>query len=455
MPLEKNIKMSSEKTYPIDKFNKPIQKFIQNQKSGGVVLGISVVIALILANSPLANTYFEILKYNIAITFNNHSFIDLSILHWINDGLMAIFFFVVGLELKREFVAGELSSPRKAILPIFAALGGMIVPASIYFLLNSSGEMSNGWGIPMATDIAFALGVLYILGNKIPLSLKVFLTALAIVDDLGAVMVIALFYTSEISIISLGVGLLFASVMFIANRLGVRNVLFYAIIGIGGVWTAFLLSGVHATIAAVIAAFMIPVDVKTKEKDFLKKISKHLKLFMNIDPKDEIPTLTEEQVHYLSEIRKDTKDAMPPLQSLEYSLHPFVTFFVLPIFALANAGVSLAINTEELFQTNVALGVSLGLLLGKIIGIVGFTMLLIKLKVASFPEGMNVKNLFGLSLLAAIGFTMSIFITTLAFESESYITQAKIGIFTASIIGGVLGYIILSRSSQKPNNKQT
>lgn len=445
--------MSQEKTYPIDKLNKPIQKFIQNQKSGGIILGISVIIALILANSPLADSYFEVLKYKVALTFNNNSFIDLSILHWVNDGLMAIFFFVVGLELKREFVGGELSSPRKAILPIFAAIGGMIVPATIYLLLNPSGEMSNGWGIPMATDIAFALGVLYILGNKVPLALKVFLTALAIVDDLGAVMVIALFYTSEISIMSLGLGLAFASVMFIANRLGVRNVLFYAIIGIGGVWTAFLLSGVHATIAAVIAAFMIPADVRTKENEFFKKITRHLKSFMNIDPKDEIPTLTEEQVHYLSEIRKDTKDAMPPLQSLEHSLHPFVTFFVLPIFALTNAGVSLSMNPEELFQTNVALGVALGLLLGKVIGIVGFTMLLIKLKVASFPQGMNLKNLFGLSLLAAIGFTMSIFITTLAFENESYVTQAKIGIFVASIIGGVLGYMILSRSFQKPNKK--
>src|SRR5690554_1708083 len=194
--------MHQEKIYPIDKFNKPIQKFIQNQKSGGIILGISVIIALILANSPLADSYFEVLKYKVALTFNNQPLIDLRILHWVNDGLMAIFFFVVGLELKREFVGGELSSPRKAILPIFAAMGGMIVPATIYLLLNPSGEMSNGWGIPMATDIAFALGVLYILGNRIPLSLKIFLTALAIIDDLGAVLVIALFYTSELSIIS-------------------------------------------------------------------------------------------------------------------------------------------------------------------------------------------------------------------------------------------------------------
>lgn len=440
--------MSQEKSYPIQKLTTPVQRFIQQEKSGGIVLGINVVLALILANSPWAGQYFEILKYKIAFVFNNEALIDLSILNWINDGLMAVFFFVVGLELKREFVGGELSSPRKALLPIFAALGGMIVPAAVYLLFNPSGEVHTGWGIPMATDIAFALGVLYILGNRVPLALKVFLTALAIVDDLGAVMVIALFYTSEISLISLAIGVSLALVMYIGNRMGIRNILFYAIIGIVGVWTAFLLSGVHATIAAVLAAFMIPADVQTKEVDFFKKIQRHLRDFMNIDPRDEIPTLTEEQVYLLSEIRQDTKEAMPPLQSLEHSLHPYVTFLILPIFALANAGVSLAIDPEELFSTNVALGVAMGLLVGKVIGIVGFTMLLVKLKVAPFPDGMNLKNLFGLSLIAAIGFTMSLFITSLAFTHEEYMTQAKIGIFVASIIGGVSGYLVLSRQSK-------
>ena len=441
--------MAEAKTFPIDKVIQPIQRFMSQAQTGGIVLGINVILALILANSPWADQYFEILKYKLGVYFNGETYFDISILHWINDGLMAIFFFVIGLELKREFVGGELSNPRKAMLPIFAALGGMIVPATVYLLLNPTGEVHSGWGIPMATDIAFALGVLYLLGNRIPFSLKVFLTALAIVDDLGAVMVIAFFYTSDISFISLLVGLLFVGLMFVANRIGVRNILFYAILGIGGVWLAFLMSGVHATIAAVLAAFMIPADVRIKETTFLKKIRRHLNQFEAIDPNDESPTLTGDQVEILSATSKDINDAVPPLQRLEHTMHPYVTYLVLPIFALANAGVSLAIDFEELFSTNVALGVALGLLVGKIVGIVGFTLVFIKLKIAPWPEGMNVRNLFGISLLAAIGFTMSLFITSLAFTHEEYMTQAKIGIFAASIIGGVFGYWVLSKGAKK------
>lgn len=441
--------MAEIKKYPIDKVIQPIQRFMSQAQTGGIVLGINVILALIIANSPWADTYFEILKYKLGIFFNGDTYFDISILHWINDGLMAIFFFVIGLELKREFVGGELSNPRKAMLPIFAALGGMIVPAAVYLLLNPSGEVHSGWGIPMATDIAFALGVLYLLGTKIPFSLKVFLTALAIVDDLGAVMVIAFFYTSDISVVSLLIGLVFVGLMFVANKIGVRNILFYAILGIGGVWLAFLLSGVHATIAAVLAAFMIPADVRIKESAFLLKIRYHLNQFESIDPNDETPTLTGEQVEILSDTSKDINDAVPPLQRLEHSMHPYVTYLILPIFALANAGVSLAIDFDELFSTNVALGVALGLLVGKIVGIVGFTLLFIKLKIAPWPEGMNLKNLFGLSLLAAIGFTMSLFITSLAFTHEEYMTQAKIGIFVASIIGGVLGYLVLNKQAKK------
>src|SRR5690554_1615555 len=211
--------MIEQKNYPIDKLNKPLQKFIQNEKAGGIVLGISVIIALIFANSPLSHAYHHFFEHKIGFQFDGKSFLEYSIHHWINDGLMAIFFFVVGLELKREIVGGELSNPRKALLPIGAAIGGMLVPAIIYFVLNPTGEAQNGWGIPMATDIAFALGVLYLLGNKIPLSLKVFLTALAIVDDLGAVLVIAFFYTSDISTLSLLIGLGFVLIMYIGNKM--------------------------------------------------------------------------------------------------------------------------------------------------------------------------------------------------------------------------------------------
>lgn len=441
--------MQTPKQYPIDKLVTPIQRFIQQEKSGGIVLGISVILALFFANSPWSDTYFDILNHKLGLMFDSKPLLEYNVIHWINDGLMAVFFFVVGLELKREIVAGELSNPRKAMLPIAAAIGGMVVPALVYLAFNPSGEVHQGWGIPMATDIAFALGVLYLLGNRIPLSLKIFLTALAIVDDLGAVMVIAFFYTSEISYISLSIGMGFILLMYIGNKMGVRSILFYALLGIVGVWTAFLLSGVHATISAVLAAFMIPADVKIKENLFVSKIQNYLNRFKSVDPDDTIPTLTNEQLHILEDMQNDTRDAIPPLQRLEHSMHPFVTFLIIPIFALANAGVSLAIDSELLFSTNVALGVGLGLLVGKVIGVVGFTLLLVKLKVTPFPEGMNVKNLLGLSLLASIGFTMSLFVTSLAFTHEDYMVQAKIGIFVASIIGGTLGYIVLSRQSKK------
>lgn len=438
--------MDSEKKSPIEKLTHPLQSFISQEKSGGIVLGISVILAMVLANSGVSEYYFNFFKHELGFLFDGKPFLNYSIHHWINDGLMSVFFFVVGLELKREIVGGELSNPRKAMLPIGAAIGGMVVPAAIYLLFNSSGEVHHGWGIPMATDIAFALGVLFLLGKKVPLSLKIFLTALAIVDDLGAVMVIAFFYTSDISMMSLAIGLSFVLVMYAGNKLGVRSILFYAIFGILGVWTAFLLSGVHATIAAVLAAFTIPADVKIKETMFIAKIQHYLERFKASDPNDKIPTVTNEQLHILDEIKTDTNKAIPPLQRLEHAMHPLVTFLIIPIFALANAGISLDIDVDELFSTNIALGVGLGLLVGKVVGVVGFTLLLIKLKVAPFPEGMNIKNLFGLGLLASIGFTMSLFVTSLAFSHEEYMVQAKVGIFAASIIGGVLGFLLLKNA---------
>lgn len=444
--------MTEEKREPIEKITKPIQRFIQQEKAGGIMLGISVIIAMILANSAWSESYFAFFEHKLGLIFDNQRFFEFSIHHWINDGLMAIFFFVVGLELKREFVGGELSNPRKALLPIGAAIGGMLVPALIYILLNPEGEVSHGWGIPMATDIAFALGVLYLLGSRIPLSLKVFLTALAIVDDLGAVLVIAFFYTSDISFMSLAAGLGFAFVMFLGNKMGVRNILFYALFGILGVWVCFLMSGVHATIASVIAAFMIPADVKIREDLYVERVKNYLNRFRSIDTKNEIPTLTNDQLHLLETIKVDTNKAIPPLQRLEHAMHPFVSFVVIPIFALANAGVSLDIDLDVLLSTNVALGVALGLLIGKVIGVVGFTVFLVKMKIAPLPYGMNMKNLFGLGLLASIGFTMSLFITSLAFTNPEYMTQAKIGIFAASIIGGILGYLLLSTGTIKDQN---
>lgn len=436
------------KRYPIDRFKKPLLRLMQKEKSGSLVLGISILVAFILANSPLHQEYHLFFEHEFGFQFDGKSYLEYSIAEWINDGLMAMFFFVVGLELKREIVAGELSNIRKAMLPIAAAIGGMIVPALIYFALNPVGDVHTGWGIPMATDIALALGVIYLLGNRVPMILKVFLTALAIVDDIGAVLVIAFFYTSNVSMLNLAVGFGFLLVMFIGNRLGVRSLLYYAIIGIVGVWTAFLLSGIHATIAAVLAAFMIPADVRIKEHVYVARIKKHLARFVIIDPDNDIPTLTRGQLHILEQVNLDTKKAMPPLQKLEHAMAPFVNFIVLPIFALANAGVTVFnIEIEKLFSTNVALGVGLGLLLGKLLGIVGFAWLAVKLKISSFPKHLNTRNLIGVALLASIGFTMSLFITQLAFTHEEYKTQAKVGIFVASIIGGVLGYLILRKQA--------
>ena len=417
---------------------------LQEEKSGALVLGVSIIIAFVLANSPWHEQYHLFFEHKFGFQFDGNSYLEYTISEWINDGLMGMFFFVVGLELKREMVAGELTDVSKAMLPISAALGGMVVPALIYLALNPTGDVHSGWGIPMATDIALALGVLYLLGNRVPLALKVFLTALAIVDDLGAVLVIALFYTSNISFLNLALGFGFLLLMFIGNRIGVRSIFYYAIIGIVGVWTAFLLSGIHATIAAVLAAFMIPAEVRIKENIYIARIKKHLIRFIKTDPNDNIPTLTGEQLQILEQVNSDTKNAMPPLQRLEHSMTPFVNFIVLPVFALANAGVTVFnIEIETLSNTNVALGVGLGLLVGKLVGIVGFSWLAVKFKISSFPKEMTLRSLVGLALLASIGFTMSLFITQLAFTHEEFKTQAKIGVFVASIIGGTLGYFIL------------
>ena len=435
-------------TKPIDKIVQPFQRFIQQEKSGGLLLGISVVVALILANTQLSESYHHFLEQTFGFLWNGKTYFDFSIHHWINDGLMSVFFFVVGLELKREIIGGELANPRKAMLPIVAAVGGMVIPALIFLLLNPTGDTHKGWGIPMATDIAFALGVLFLLGKKIPLSLKVFLTALAIVDDLGAVLVIAFFYTSNIEMTYLWVGLFILAIMYLGNRMGVRSIFFYAFLGICGVWTCFVISGVHATIAAVLAAFTIPADTKINESVFITKISTYLERFKNIDPTENTPTLTNDQLHILEKVNETTMAATPPLQRLEHAMHPVVTFFIIPIFAVANAGVSLDIDFKSLIDTNVALGVAAGLLVGKVLGVVGFTAVFVKLKIASLPEGMNFRNLLGLGFLASIGFTMSLFITSLAFNSEEYQTQAKIGIFAASIIGGLIGYFILNKNSK-------
>jgi NhaA family Na+:H+ antiporter len=423
----------------------PALQFLHREKSSGIVLGVFVVFALVLANSPLSDEYMHFLEHHFGFIINDKPYLNFSIGHWVNDGLMSMFFFVVGLELKREFIGGELRDFRKVMLPVMAAVFGMLFPAIFYLLFNFGTPESAGWGIPMATDIAFALAIVYLLGDRVPVSAKVFLTTLAIVDDLGSVIVIALFYTSQINILNLGLGLAFLVLMFIGNRLGVKNVLFYGILGIGGVWVSFLTSGIHATISAVLAAMVIPADSRIPEAAFIARIKKLTRQFERADSND-VRTLEPDQLKILAKVQQNSAQAIPPLQQLEHQLHPFVSFIVMPIFALANAGISFVdMDIQVLFANRVAIGVLCGLLLGKPLGIMVAVWVTEKLGIGRRSRSMTWRMVAGIGCLASIGFTMSMFITMLAFTTYEHFVQAKVGIFVASIIGATIGYLLLKK----------
>lgn len=421
----------------------PLKNFIEKQTSVGLLLIFSAVLALLLANSPWRQAYHEFWEQHIQIGFED-LLIEKSLLHWINDGLMSIFFFMVGLELKREILHGHLASVKGAVLPIAAAAGGMIVPAAIYYFFNFNAESLSGWGIPMATDIAFALGILYLLGDRAPLPLKVFLTAIAIVDDMGAVLVIAFFYTAELSTENLLIAGFFLMILLTANQMGIRNVWFYALMGIGGLWMAILLSGVHATIAAVLAAFTIPTTKKVDTPLFLRKVKW---LSNEVKRKYKARSSEEDIVKSIEKFTSLAIDATPPLQRLEHALYPLVSFLVLPLFAFANAGVTIDVSSINAVINPVTIGVVLGLILGKFLGIVLITKLMVSWKFSVLPTGVTWKHIYGLGFLGGIGFTMSLFITELAFTNEIYATQAKIGIFLASIIAGFIGFFYLKKTT--------
>ncbi|MCS6823244.1 MAG: Na+/H+ antiporter NhaA [Cytophagaceae bacterium] len=432
----------------------PVSRFIKSELSASILLFLSVVIALIWANSPWKESYEHLWEYKFEIGFHGFK-LSKSLHHWINDGLMAVFFFVVGLELKREFIAGELSSFKKSILPIMAAVGGMVLPALFYMAINFS-ESKNlaGWGIPMATDIAFALGVLALGGKNVPVSLKIFLTALAIVDDLGAVLVIAFFYTSEISQLNLLIGFFFLCVLMIANVSGVRNTVFYAIIGISGVWVAFLMSGIHATIAGVLAAMTIPARTAVDEKSFLFKLRLLEDKFSQATP-GEKSMLSSEQMHLINELNELSAKASTPLQKLEHAMHPLVLYVVMPIFALANAGIEF--STDNFFQnlfSSIPLGIMLGLFAGKFSGIVGVCKIMVWCKWATLPESTTWKHIYAVGFIAGIGFTMSLFVTKLAFTDTKLIEQAKLGIMFASLLSGVVGFVVLKFFAMSDKSKR-
>jgi NhaA family Na+:H+ antiporter len=413
----------------------------------GIVLLITVIIAMVWANSPWQEMYRSLMKTDISFALGSFE-ISEPLLLWINDGLMALFFLQVGLELKREILGGKLSTPQNAILPIGAAIGGMVFPALLYFLFNSTGEASQGWGIPMATDIAFSLGVLALFGKRLPIALRVFLVTLAVVDDLGGVLVIALFYTSGISTMDLFHGLLFFGLLIIGNYAGIRKTWFYAIIGIGGVWLAFFFSGIHPTIAGILTAIAIPGRVKIKEDTFLKRLSNLHSRFLKIKPVKGM-LISNDQLKILEEIKKTSSEAETPLQILEKSLNPIVSFMVLPLFALANAGIHLHGEVGNVLLNPVSLGIGAGLVFGKFLGIVSFTRLLVALKLAKLPDRVTWNQIYGVAFLGGIGFTMSIFINELAFTNEEFIYTAKVSILFSSLIAGIIGSIILIRNSKK------
>jgi NhaA family Na+:H+ antiporter len=428
---------------PIDHLLKPVSKFIHLEYTSGIVLFLGVVLAIAWVNSPWADSYHHLWEINFSVGFDKY--VLSHPLHlWINDGLMAVFFFVIGLELKREFIAGELSTLRKASLPMIAALGGMLVPAGIYLLINRGTQTAHGWGIPMATDIAFALALLSIAGKHIPSSVKVFLSALAVADDLGAVLVIAFFYSANIDFRPLMIGGIFLLALVIGNAIGIRNSAFYLILGFG-VWVGFLLSGVHATIAGVLVAFAIPARTKIDEKRYSNRLRE-----LSYEFDEEIPncsTLTTPRQHETIEyIKALSLAAQTPLQKIEHSLHPWVAFVIMPVFALANAGIVIGSDFFSSLLNPVSTGVMAGLLIGKFTGVLLFTWLAVKTGFTALPDKATWYHVIGVAALAGIGFTMSLFVSALAFNKPQYMDQAKYGILLASVLAGILGTIILKKS---------
>ncbi|ACO47399.1 Na+/H+ antiporter NhaA [Deinococcus deserti] len=409
----------------------PFVRFVRSESFAGLLLVLTAIMAFIWANSPWRDVYFTLQHTHLALSAGTAA-LDLSLEHWVNDGLMAVFFLLVGLEIKRELLIGELASRRRATLAVAAAAGGMLLPGALYYLLNAGGLGASGWGVPMATDIAFALGVLALLGSRVPLGLKVFLTALAIVDDLGAVLVIALFYTESVNLTFLALAALTWGVALLAGLKGAPSMKVYAVLGIL-LWFFVLKSGLHATIAGVMLAFTVPIR-KPDPSQYLASLTDAAR-----------PGRSEVVGARLRDLEDLLERSQSPLHRMEHALHPFVTFAVLPIFALVNAGVSVS---GAGFGA-ISYGVMLGLLLGKPLGVVGGAWLAVRSGVASLPRRVTWFHMVGAGILAGIGFTMSLFVSNLAFEDVALLTQAKLGVLMASVLAAALGAGWLVVTSKK------
>ena len=443
---------SSESSPQAAKRHSMFEEFFHSEVSGSVALMVSAVAALIWANSPWSESYFDLARTYIGISWGGETF-KLSLQHWINDGLMVVFFFVIGLEVKRELVLGELSSLDKAILPVSAAIGGMVVPALVYVAVHFAGgaadpEGLDGWGIPMATDIAFALGILSLFGKRVPLSLKVFLTALAIADDLGAILVIALFYTESINTTGLAVAAVFLVLIFIAARLRMRSLAAYSLLAIGG-WAGLFASGIHATVGGIVVAMLVPVTAQLDPKQFFKQSREGLDDLERAKISRSSMVSDKQQLRALNRLYLTVEDMRPAGIALEHLCHPLQVWLILPLFAFFNAGVALDSEVLSGAVNPITVGVFGGLVLGKPVGVLLFSWLAVKTGKASLPDSVTWLHLLGVGCLAGVGFTMSIFISDLAFSEPLTQSWSKVAILVASVSSGLLGYLVLRVATRR------
>ncbi|MEJ2684755.1 MAG: Na+/H+ antiporter NhaA [Candidatus Sulfobium sp.] len=428
---------------------RPFQYFFQAEASSSILLVAATVFAFLWANSVFSSSYHGFWQTEFSLVLGDYS-ISKTLREWIDEGFMTIFFFIVGLEIKREILVGELATLKKALLPAGAAIGGMLFPALIYFAFNRGLPTVGGWGIPMATDIAFAMGAVSVLGRRLPSGIRIFLSALAIVDDLGAVIVIALFYTEKIVAVYLFAAIAIFLLTVIANLLWIRKTLVYAILGIA-LWLAFLGSGLHATVAGVIVAMCIPARGKYPTEKFMEKVEGYLGQFgCPSDGCGYSILLNEKHMDAVQSIELACHDVETPLQRLEHSLHPWVVFVIVPLFALANAGLTIGkIDIPAALTSPVMLGILCGLLFGKPLGITLFSWLAVKMKLCSLPAGVTWAHIFGTGILGGIGFTMSLFITELSFRQPAMMDYAKVGVLLGSIGAGVTGLLYLYAFSSR------
>jgi Na+:H+ antiporter, NhaA family len=417
------------------------QEFTRIQASGGILLLFATIVALILANSPLSQAYFNFWNTDFGVTLGGFS-LNAHLYEWVNDGLMAIFFLVVGLEIKREVMEGELGSPKRAALPIAAALGGLILPAAIYIFFNAGMSTANGWGIPIATDIAFTLGILVLLGSRVPFTLKIFFTAFAIVDDIGALLVIAVFYTSDISVVALGFAAVIFLILVILNRLKIYSLIPYVVLGIL-LWLAFHEAGIHPTIAGVLLAFVIPNRSRGDPGILLAQCTTVLNEYESAKVGAQSDRLSAREQAATQTLEAISESLQSPSQHLEHVLNPWSTYLILPLFAFANAGVAIPDSIERALANPVSLGILLGLLVGKPLGICLFTWLSIRTGLAQLPRAVSFRQLAMASVLGGIGFTISLFITSSAFTAPELQTAAKLAVLIASALAGIVGFVLV------------